>query len=160
MYVFRPSARRLRHIVWLTLLAWLFALSAGVVNACVLSLPDAATSGLESANRLESAWLGSNRHLPKSDTHAGPQAHGTTAVGQGDHGQDTGKDPCLKFCSDESKALPKGKSCGSDLTVVFVADVAWYLASAPTLSVASRVSRERPTSRGPPLVIRFLRLTL
>ena len=160
MYGFRTSARRLRHIVWLTLLAWLLALSASVVNACVLGLPDATASGMESGDRREPAWHGSSASLPKPDALGELHEHATTAHGQDDHGQDTGKDPCRKFCSDESSGLPKAKSCDSDLTVVFGADAAWHFASASTMSVWSGVLRERPTSRGPPLVIRFLRLAL
>ena len=160
MYVFRTPARRLRHIVWLTLLAWLLALSAGVVNACVLGLPDAAVSGVETGDRREPAWHGSSAYLPKPEALVELHEHGTTAQGQDDHGQDIGKDPCRKFCSDESTALPKAKPCDSDSTVVPVADAAWHFASAATMSVSSGVFRERLTSRGPPLVIRFLRLTL
>ncbi len=160
MSVFRTSARRLRQIVWLTLMAWLLALSAGVVNACMLGLPDAAVSGVEPGDRREPAWHGSSAHLPKPEALAEVHEHGTTAHGQDDHGQDTGKDPCRKFCSDESTALPKVKSCDSDVIVVPVADAAWHFASAATINVSRGLIRERPTSRGPPLFIRFLRLTL
>ena len=160
MSVFRTSARRLRHIVWLTLMAWLLALSAGVVNACVLGLPDAAVSGVESDDRREPAWHGSSAFLPKPDALAEFHEHWTTAHGQDDHGQDIGKDPCRKFCSDESTALPKAKSCDSDLIVVPVADASWHFASAATMSVSSGVIRGAAHLAWPPLVIRFLRLTL
>jgi hypothetical protein len=160
MYEFRPSTRRLRHIVWLTLLAWLFALTAGVVNACVLSMPDRVARELNSAQHAESALHMGGPHTSMAESGAHFNGHETAATAQHEHGQDADQDSCLKFCNDEATALSKDKSSGSDMTVALAEADTWCFSAAPIMSAGGGLSRERPTSRGPPLVIRFLRLTL
>jgi len=142
MYAFRPSPRRRRHTVWLMLLAWLFALTAGVVNACVLSVHDRAAREGGSVPHAESA-------LP-----------GTAAAAQHEHGQEAGQDSCLKFCDDEATVLSKDPSSEPDLNVPLVEPDAWYVTAASIISASRGFSRGPPTSRGPPPFIRFLRLTL
>jgi hypothetical protein len=146
MCVFRFHQRQLRHTVWLTLAFWLFALAAGVVNACVLT-PQA------SAGRAIDPVAHSNAAQHEGHGHDGPLAHDG-------HQQDAGKTGCLKFCDDESSALSKNEAPGVDLGATFVALVQPWPAVVPIAIIGTRLSVARPTAQGPPLVIRFLRLTL
>jgi len=141
------------------LVVWLFALTAGVVHACAL-----APAG--SADRVAGqAW---HAAIAAHETHADASSgtdHGNrhdegSSIAEHEHAQDAGKVSCLKFCDDESSAIAKVKLAfvdpgSSPLTV----HEPWN-AVAATGSAGFRPSRQRPGSRGPPLVIRFLRLTL
>ena len=96
MHAFRFTHRRLRHTVWVTLLAWIFALSAGVANACVLGITDPATAAPAS-------------HMTGDRGHAGHEAHSGS-----NQGHDPGNGGCQKFCDDESSVVTKSPSSGSD----------------------------------------------
>jgi hypothetical protein len=144
---FRNSKRRLRHAVWLTLLTWSFALASGVVNACVLSLPERAAEGSTPALHIEAG------------AHTGSSA-GIGGHADDDHGGSSGKETCLKFCDDESSALAKSTTYGADLLAALVdVRVERHLA-VPAVMVHASPLPEPPHAQGPPLVIRFLRLTL
>ena len=147
MHAFRNSTGRLRRVVWLTLLTWSFALASGVVNACVLSLPERTAEGSTPALHIEAA------------THAGP-SEGIGEHGADDHGGTSGKDTCLKFCDDESSALAKSKSYGADMVAALVDLRVERRLAVPAVKVDSSLLPEPPRAQGPPLVIRFLRLTL
>ena len=79
----------------------------------------------------------------------------------GPEGQaDTGKAGCLKFCDDQSSTLAKGETAQTDLPgMVMTAAIDW-LSAIPTATAATWRSAERQISQGPPLFIRFLRLTI
>ncbi|HET7527743.1 MAG TPA: hypothetical protein VFK10_17500 [Burkholderiaceae bacterium] len=149
MLAFRTH-RCLRTTVWVTLLGWLFALTAGVVNACVLSIPSAATLGLSAESHIAHS----------SQAVADTEHHDHAPVAHHKHGQNSANDSCLKFCDDESSALSKGSASALDLGVALVAAVALPSAVAPIAHVGAELSLQRPTAQGPPLVIRLLRLTL
>ena len=148
--------RHLRRTTWVTLLAWVLALLAGLANACQLqphepgasastSRAHAASSegGLHSAQALHVETGHYQRHAEDDDAPA-----------------DAGKAGCLKFCDDESSAVAKGQSAQTDIAgPVMVSSVEWRPA-VPKATVAMRRSAARPPSQGPPLVIRFLRLTI
>ena len=150
MYAFRNSTRRQRRLVWLTLLMWLFALASGVVNACVLSIPERTAEGSSPPVHSEAA------------THARP------SEGVGAHGADdretgsgsSGKVTCLKFCDDESSAITKSASSGADMVVALVDARIERRLAVPAAQTDSGSSLEPPRAQGPTLVIRFLRLTL
>lgn len=137
----------MRRFVWLTLLTWSFALASGVVNACVLSLPERTAEGSNPALHSEAA------------THAGP-SEGIGGHGADDHGGASDKDTCLKFCDDESSALAKSTSYGADMAAALVDLRVHQRLAVPAVTVDSSLSLEPPRDPGPPLVIRFLRLTL
>jgi len=140
MHAFRLSTRRTRQLVSLTLLAWVFALAAGVVNACVLNL--------------------SGQAAPDSVAHHGADRHEQGLAAPHEHHQDTGKDACLKFCDDESSALSKTKAYGADIPVALIEMGESRGATVPIKRIGNGLSLQRPAAQGPPLVIRFLRLTL
>lgn len=147
MHAFRNSTRRLQRLVRLTLLMWFFALASGVVNACVLNLPGRAAE--ESAPSLHT----------EAATHAG-SAEGIGGHGAGDHGGTSGKDTCLKFCDDESSALAKSTTYGADMAAALVDLRVERRLAVPVVHADSSWVLEPPHAQGPPLVIRFLRLTL
>jgi hypothetical protein len=142
MRVFHFDRRRLRRTARATLLVWLFALAAGVVNACALAPAGPAE---------------------RVDAHADFAVHGPDAVapaGHEGHEQDSGKVSCLKFCDDESSAIVKLKLLLVDFGSSLAAMAAPWNLTAASGNIGLRPSSERPGSQGPPLVIRFLRLTL
>jgi hypothetical protein len=156
MHTLRFHRRRLRHIVWVSLAAWLFALTAGVVNACMLTPQDSVGHGVSGAPPHQSA------------AHA-EDAGGTGVAGHGDHGgpvsnpgpqPDAGKDGCLKFCDDESSALSKSAATTLDPGVPLLAAIEAWSPIVSTVSLGTRLPLGRPGAQGPPLVIRFLRLIL
>ncbi|MDP1900354.1 MAG: hypothetical protein Q8K96_07855 [Rubrivivax sp.] len=155
MAAFRPTHRRLRHTVWVTLLAWLFALTAGVVNACALATPSSAVREFGAVAQASHAGHAGTSEMPGA---AGHDGDGTVA--HPDPGRDTGKDNCLKFCDDQSSALSKDKVAGVDPGAAFAAGVDLRSPVSPFTAVETRLSLQRPFAQGPPLVIRLLRLTL
>lgn len=117
------------------LFAWLFGLAAGIVNACA---------------------LGEGREV--LDAVAGAAQHGHDAPASHDH-----EEPCQKFCDDESAALKRViKELGASSTIVAVqlqtAIVAWASGDVAEQSVPRPRLAARDT--GPPIPIRYLRLTL
>jgi hypothetical protein len=133
MHALRFPRRRLQHTLWVMLVAWLFALGMGVVNACVVATP--AVDGHRVA-----------AHASSVDHHG--------------HGDATGKTSCLKFCDDESSALSKGDVSAPDLGVPLFAVLSTWPSIIPITAVGTWLALDRPIVQGPPLVIRFLRLTL
>ena len=134
MRTLRLDHRQLRPIAWVTLMVWLFAFTAGVVNACALTLAGAA-----------------------GDTRG--HVYAESVVRQGQH-EDAGKAGCLKLCDDGSSAIAKVKLPVVDLGSILLTLVEPWNAIAATTGAGIRQSLARPASHGPPLVIRFLRLTL
>lgn len=150
------TRRGLRRTAWATLVVWVLALAAGVVNACAL----APAGTVERAN----LQVGITEH----DAHASApisssiESHDeqAEAVRHYDHGPDSGKGSCLKFCDDESSAIAKVKLPVVDLSATLLTAAAPWSAIVTIGGAGFRQSLERPGSQGPPLVIRFLRLTL
>jgi hypothetical protein len=151
MFGLRFDRRRLRGTACMTLVAWMFALAAGVVNACALTPTGPESRGLGVRSAAEAA--------SRQETAGEAEAHGRDGTHHG-HSGNGGKQGCLKFCDDESSALSKNKASS------FVADLpfsAVLALSIPILRVATagnRPSIEWHLPQGPPLVIRLLRLTL
>lgn len=156
MSAFHFDRRRLRRTVWATLVVWLFGLTAGVVNACVLTAKPAERAAL---------YADLSVHDPREGSPAGAD-HGSRHDQEGafvahhGHAQDSGNVSCLKFCDDESSAIIKVKLPSVDLGSGHPAVVEPWNAIASAGGSGLRQSLERPGSRGPPLVIRFLHLTL
>ena len=142
MSTFHLTHRRLRRTAGVTLVVWLLALAAGVVNACALG-----PAGPER--------VGLHAEVPSHEQHRDdgerPGHH---------HGSDSGQKSCLKFCDDESSSVTTAKASQADFVgMVTVASIDW-LAAMPTATGAPWRQVERPASQGPPLFIRFLRLTI
>jgi hypothetical protein len=133
------------------LAAWLLALTAGVVNACVLNIPSSATRGLIAQSQAA--------HL--SRTVADTEPHDGVPLTHHQHEQNGANDSCLKFCDDESSALSKGNTSPTpDAGAALVAAAQWPAAVVPVTHTGTVLSLQRPIAQGPPLVIRLLRLTL
>ncbi len=144
--------RSSRRIVWSMLLAWAFALGAGVVNACVLS----------------TNWA--DHHAGGAHEHHEVRVDGVPVVlaGQTDDrsaGLDTDRqspshDACLKYCDDESTALSKSNVAAADPSLPVGALLEWWSPVAHVAHIGLWLPREHHAVPEPPLIIRFLRLTL
>jgi hypothetical protein len=148
--------RHLRRTAWVTLVAWVLATLVGVASACQLG-PNASTApgGVAAASDLPGARgvdLAQVLHTEHRD-HAAPTAHeGGT--------RDPAQAGCLKFCKDRASTVAKGKTVPADVPGAMpAARIDWPSTVAAADLVIGR-SAKRPASQGPPLVIRFLRLTL
>ena len=154
------NRRHLRRTACVTLLAWALALLSGVVNACLLQphRQAASASSATSSPGLADAGLIDSTVVYVEHSH-----HDNHQARQDDRGgttKDAGQAGCLKFCSDESSTLAKGKFTQADLPNPVVVAVVVWPSKAPLPMGTLRRSAERPASPGPPLVIRFLRLTI
>lgn len=134
-----PTRSRLRRLAAYVLLAWLFALASGIVNACVLGEAHDCAAAMSHANG-----------------HAGVAMH--------DHGahQHPGEPPCELLCDAPAAARTAGNELGSALAGL-------WLTPAPLPSVAVRLlplhSEPAPPAEVPrrlavPLPIAYARLTL
>ena len=148
MFTLARHSRCLRQTAWLTLVAWLFALTTGVVNACVLGGPSAPIRGLVA-----------DLH-PTHSAAAVTERHGLGPAAHHERERNYASDGCLNFCDDESSALSKGSTTTVDPGLASVAVVQWPAALAPIANGPSGLSLRQPIAQGPPLVIRLLRLTL
>lgn len=146
--------RHLRRTTWVTLLVWLFAWGAGVANACQLEVQWPATH-----------LAGGSAQEAQAHSHAVEGAahhHGHTGAGLSDtgHDADAAKASCLKFCDNETSALSKGQAPQADLhTPALLTPVPWP-ALRPLPGASARYAMAQPVAHGPPLAIRFLRLTI
>ena len=148
--------RHLRSTAVLTLLAWVLALLAGVVNACQLQNY---TPGIHAPG------VYTQGDIAEHGLHAGQALHvkgGDHDVAGGQKGpSDPGKAGCLKFCDDESLSVAQSKASQADLVgMVTVARIDWLAVMPDTTGASWWRQIERPVSQGPPLFIRFLRLTI
>jgi hypothetical protein len=157
----RIPRRSLRHAVWVALFAWVFALAAGVANACIVAVPGSAPPGHEKHRHTHAA----HESVDHSFARAEPADHGSLA--DLDHENeaglahdDPGKAGCLKFCDDESTAWSKNGDSGFDQMPAHLAGLGFRIQAASVTDAVGRLSLERPGTQGPPLVIRLLRLTL
>ena len=148
--------RRLRRTVWVMLGVWVFAFCAGVANACMLVPHGSAEYGVLAASPSQSA---AQTHHAGALSDRGQRGH-DEAVAQSGQEQGAGKDSCLKFCDDESSALSKNKTTAIDVGQSLLVLVAPWSPMVPSRILGTKLPFQRPTAQGPPLVIRFLRLTL
>ena len=146
---------QLRRTACMTLLAWALGLLSGVVNACLLPPHSqiASASSATSIPELANAGL-----IDSTVAHVEHNHHDSHQAGHGDH--NAGEAGCLKFCSDESSTLAKSEFTRADLPNPVVVAVVEWPSMAPLPMGTLRRSAERLVSRGPPLGIRFLRLTI
>ena len=128
--------RAKRNTAFVVLLAWLFALATGMANACLLETP------------------GTHSHA------AAPAGHGE-AIGDHDDDANPAKQACLKTCDDGSNA-PVKLQTGLDLSdpglAPLVATV--WNAATPVISAPCRFDALQVPTVGPPLRVRYARLTL
>ena len=147
--IFTTQAKR--NTAFVMLLLWLFALTSGVVNACILEGGRAQNhhGALGHAHATTVATEGSDEHAGSTDDHHA--------------GELSSKASCLKVCDDSSQALANLSSGIVDpidpgSAPLFMA-VIWTTA-APVASALSRVDGFAPPRSREPISIRFLRLAL
>jgi len=156
MSAFHFNRRQLRRTAWATLMVWVLAMAAGVVNACALT-----PSGSVEHTTQQIGILVHDEHVGVPSSSAIESHHEQSeTVGHHEHGQDSGKGSCLKFCDDESSAIAKVKLPVVDLSATLLTAAEPWNAVVAAGDAGFQLSLERPKSPGPPLVIRFLRLTL
>jgi len=154
MCAFHFDYRQLRRTAWATLVVWMLAMAAGVVNACALT----PSVSVERTTRQVGIVVHDARDLVPSTSAIDAHHEQPETVGHHDHGQDSGKGSCLKFCDDESSAIAKVKLASADVSAILITTAQPWRAAAGAAGL--RQSVERPGSQGHPLIIRFLRLTL
>lgn len=156
MSAFHFDRRQLRRATWATLMVWVLAMAAGVVNACALTPYGAAEPAT-----LHVGIVVHDAHVGAPSSSAIESHHEPSeTVDQHGHGQDSSKGSCLKFCDDESSAIAKVKLPVVDLSATLLTAAVPWSAIIAADGAGFRHLLERPESQGPPLVIRFLRLTL
>ena len=135
------NRRAKRSTALAVLLVWLFAVASGVANACLLEPP------------------GAHSHSAKAEHHAA--AHAIAAADEHDDDGDASKESCLKTCDDGSKAPVKAQT-SFDLTDPGNAPLvsfAWTAAT-PVATTFGRFDDRQVPILGPPLRLRYSRLTL
>ena len=136
-----PTHRRsLRHATWLILAVWLFAMGAGVANACFLN------------ERVHGSHLSIQATPPDvlvAESHHGAPTDYTDAG-------------CLKFCDEAPLAIPKVDQPTADGSPGWAGVL--YRTSPPTMASATavhlRVHANRPAHLASPIAARPHRLTL
>lgn len=150
--------RYLRRIIWVMLVGWLWALTAGMVNACALA-PSGAAGHDATFIQLSAAYgvdhAGTKDH-PKPAKHQGQGGH----VGDPGHEQDADKASCLKACDDGSSALSKGTALPLDPGTLAIAVVSAWCPEVSASDATTWLAPQRPSDQRLPLTIRFQRLTL
>ena len=146
------NARTKRNTTFVALLVWLFALASGLANACLLETP------------------GNHLHIAAGHALSAPHAHANdTPVHElialdDDHDaddSDASKESCLKACDDGSNA-PTKLHAGIDLTdpgLALLVAFAWHTSTA-VASARGRVDELQIPAMGPPIRLRYARLTL
>lgn len=137
MHLYRHS---LRHATWMILAVWLFALGAGVANACLLN---------ESKNGSQSSFAAMPQDVPVAQTHHGEQSDPDDAG-------------CLKFCDEATLAITKVDQPIADVSpgLVGMLHQAWGSTMASAIAAQVRVQATRPVHLTLPTAVRPHRLTL
>ncbi len=139
------SARTTRAIAWMVLGVWLFALAAGMANACLLESPE--------PHHHASGYEHGNGH-----SHGGHEgAHEKHEEGS----QDLSKAPCLKLCGEVNQsAIQKTPTFAFDLIgLPSPSYAAWEPAPALALRAIPLRSPQQAPSQ-PPAWLLFARLAL
>ena len=155
----RPTLRTRRRICGGMLIAWIFAIGTGCANACVLTAQEA--PGSPHMTTAMFASQAEDRHDDEDDelqSAGGLTHHDAISPSHGSH-QD-GHSGCHKFCKDESATLPKHTALDSPTFVPLLIDTRVAVPTRPIGALFVHRDAERPWANGPPIVLRFLRLTL
>ena len=142
------NTRAKRNTALMMLLVWVFALTSGVANACLLQASGSYNHGF------------SMTHPSAIEAEPEISAGHAGAIANRDADSDASKASCLQVCDDRSQSLLKRQS-GFDSTdpgLALLVAVAWTT----TTSFASAPSRAnlRPPALGLPIRVRFSRLAL
>lgn len=156
MHVLSLHRRRLHRIVWLILTAWVFALLCGVIHACLLTSSPELRSGLVQLISIEAA--AHDLHKLTSE-HRSPAELGP-ASNQTPDDRSAASDSCEKFCNNEASSLSKNLSSPAELPVSLVVVSDRWPQVVQSIFSTARWTHWQASAHGPPLVFRFLRLTL
>lgn len=142
------TTRTKRNAAFFAMLVWLFALTSGIANACLLETPES------------HGYIASAGFSGPADAPAIVADHASTVAGQG-HDSDTSKAPCLKVCDDESRSLLKQESGAAQIDPgpAPLVVVLWIAATGAGASLP-RVEDLQPPAPGLPLRLRYVRLAL
>lgn len=138
--------RRNRNLALVMLLLWLFAVSSGIVSACVLEPhgTDAHPAGVQPSTHATAAMAG---HAENSADHEGPL--------------DSSRAPCTKVCDDGSQTLIKQQPPFDliDRSPALTDSIHW--AAAARVVAPHRYLDNPPTATSePPVRLRYARLAL
>ena len=138
--------RRKRSTALVMLLLWLFAVSSGIVNACMLEPhgTDAPLAGVQ----------------PSAHATAAMPGHAETGADQEGH-QDSSKAPCTKICDDGAQTLIKQQP-PFDLTDrgAALTDSIHWTAAARVDAPRRRLDYPTTATSEPPVRLRYSRLAL
>jgi hypothetical protein len=139
-------------------LVWLFAVFSSAVNACVLAGPpqSGVHAGLAVGLDAEGDQAG---HHPAAlhDLMADGAEHAVAAT-HSDDGDDHAS--CTRFCEDQKATLTKHASQDSPELPAALLDTGGTPVVYPPAAPAHRRVSPAPRALGPPVALRFLRLTL
>jgi len=142
------NTRAKRNTAFMVLLVWLFALTSGVANACLLEARQ--THSHITTDASSGAVAHASVILPG---HAGAVADGIN--------EPHFKAPCLKVCDDGSRSFPKQDStvAQADPGPALLVLVLWNKV-APVISTPRHMDVEQPATPELPIRIRFSRLAI
>ncbi len=150
---FFADTRTKRNTAFVMLLLWLFALTSGVANACLLESPGSRSHSNPHASAA--------RALAHATSHAHPQQLGDRASAAGHGDPDASKEACLKACDDGTRTAPKAYAGveqvdpGPPPLVARLWVTSTHIAPAPR-----RLDALAIPIVGPPLRVRYSRLAL
>ena len=165
--------RALRRLATQVLLLWVFALAAGIANACVPNLAGVtgATGSGGALQRAANAGPFLDTAADEDEAAAPAPCHAVADAaladrsdsndGAGHHGN-FAKANCQDFCAKTSVSIPASKTALDDLQAhAIVATATAAAIPAPAfVPVQPRVPRRDGAQGAPPILIAFLRLAL
>ena len=143
------NIRAKRSTAFVVLLVCLFAITSGLVNACVLEA--------RGTHRHESATA----HPFAEKAVAAISAFHTYVIASQGADSDTSRAPCLKVCDDGSQSVVKTKLGvdSADPGAAPLIGLVWAVAASPLLALRPVDLLQSPEP-GVPIRVRFARLTL
>lgn len=142
------NIRAKRSTAFAVLLAWLFAVASGVVNACLLEVPGAHANAAMAA--------------PSQTTHAPAEWAGPARAVAG-HGEDSeaSRELCLNVCDDDARSIPNMR-VGVDQSDPGPAPLVaiFRITATPIFSATHSRDGLQPPAPGQPVRIRYSRLAL
>jgi hypothetical protein len=145
--------QRLRRLAAQVLLMWLFALGAGIVNACVIE-PE-----LRHAAAFAAHGQDDQHHAASHLRHD----HAAGSIGHKHRSPHSSKAPCAKFCDEPSASTQPLKQQADEFNAVSLATgpISSFTLSDMSLPPGGVSGAEPERSRGAiPIPIAFLRLAL
>jgi hypothetical protein len=146
--------RARRNTAVAALLVWLFALSSGIANACLLEKSAGHAHSHSHSHVIKAGFEPHHAHVTLSGH---PEA-----VEHDEHDLDGPKDTCLKVCDDGAKALVKPQASVDllDPGMAPLVAVVWDAVTPVAWAPGGQMDELRPPIVGPPFRVRYSRLAL